>query len=73
MPVTPRRQPPQPHTHLATLTRGLGHSTIQVTLGTYGHLFPNLEESLDHALNSVFEGAKASDPGSTHVVSRFGH
>jgi hypothetical protein len=36
----------------------LGHSTIQVTLGTYGHLFPNLEESLDHALNKVFTTAE---------------
>jgi integrase len=40
----------------ATMER-LGHSTIRVTLGTYGHLFPGLEESLDSALDSVFTSA----------------
>ena len=50
--------------HPRAMMERLGHSTIQVTLGTYGHLFPNLEESLDHALNSVFEGAAAPTPSS---------
>ena len=29
----------------------LGHSTITVTLDTYGHLFPSIEASLDDALD----------------------
>ena len=45
--------------HPRAMMERLGHSTSQVTLGTYGHLFPNLEESLDHALNSVFSEASA--------------
>jgi hypothetical protein len=28
----------------------LGHSSIQVTLGTYGHLFPALDEALTERL-----------------------
>jgi integrase len=44
--------------HPRAMMERLGHSTIQVTLGTYGHLFPNLEESLDHALNTVFTSAE---------------
>lgn len=35
----------------------LGHSTIQVTLGTYGHLFPSLEASLTEALDDVYRTA----------------
>lgn len=46
--------------HPRAMMERLGHSTIQVTLGTYGHLFPNLEESLDHALNAVFADAQPS-------------
>jgi integrase len=44
--------------HPHAMMERLGHSTIQVTLGTYGHLFPNLEESLDHALNNVLTTAE---------------
>jgi hypothetical protein len=49
--------------HPRAMMERLGHSTIQVTLGTYGHLFPNLEESLDHALNEVFTTAQPSPAG----------
>ena len=30
--------------HPRAIMKRLGHSTIQVTLGTYGHLFPNAAE-----------------------------
>jgi integrase len=43
--------------HPRAMMERLGHSTIQVTLGTYGHLFPGLEESLDWALDAVFTTA----------------
>jgi len=29
----------------------LGHSSVTVTLGTYGHLFPTLDEALTEALD----------------------
>ncbi len=34
----------------------LGHSTINVTLGTYGHLFPTLEKRIDDALADRYRG-----------------
>jgi hypothetical protein len=43
--------------HPRAMMERLGHSTIQVTLGTYGHLFPGLEESLNSALDTVFTTA----------------
>jgi site-specific recombinase XerD len=32
--------------HPRAIMERLGHSSIQVTLGTYGHLFPTLDEAL---------------------------
>lgn len=32
----------------------LGHSTIQITLDCYGHLFPSAEEALATALDAAF-------------------
>ena len=49
--------------HPRAMMERLGHSTIQVTLGTYGHLFPGLEESLDDALNTVFSEARPTPGG----------
>jgi hypothetical protein len=40
----------------------LGHSTIQVTLGTYGHLFPSLEASLTEAMDGVYRRAEPVPP-----------
>jgi integrase len=37
--------------------RRLGHSSIQVTLDTYGHLFPELEEDVTQRLDAVGRAA----------------
>ena len=37
--------------HPRAIMERLGHSTITVTLDTYGHLFPSIEASLDDALD----------------------
>ena len=39
----------------------LGHSTINVTLGTYGHLFPTLEKRIDDALAAGTEAPGAAE------------
>jgi integrase len=39
--------------------RRLGHSSIQVTLHTYGHLFPELEEDETQRLDAVGRAARA--------------
>jgi len=44
--------------HPRAIMERLGHSTIQVTLGTYGHLFPSLEASLTDALDDVCRKAE---------------
>lgn len=36
----------------------MGHSSITVTLGTYGHLLPGLEQALTEALDRVGRGAQ---------------
>ena len=43
--------------HPRAMMERLGHSTINVTLGTYGHLFPNLEQRIDDALGERYRGA----------------
>jgi integrase len=48
--------------HPRAIMERLGHSTIQVTLGTYGHLFPNLEAALTDALDEVYRAAKPARP-----------
>ena len=44
--------------HPRAIMERLGHSTIQVTLGTYGHVFPSLEASLTAALDDVYRSAE---------------
>ena len=49
--------------HPRAMMERLGHSTINVTLGTYGHLLPSLEESLNDALDRVYRSAVPSPSG----------
>jgi integrase len=39
----------------------LGHSSIQITLDRYGHLFPSVEEALADALDAAFTGTKEAN------------
>ena len=40
--------------HPRSIMERLGHSTITVTLDTYGHLFPGLEAKLDGELDALY-------------------
>ena len=40
----------------------MGHSSINVTLGTYGHLFPSIDAQLDDALALRYSGAELPRP-----------
>lgn len=42
--------------HPRAIMERLGHSTIQVTLDTYGHLFPELEASITDGLDAIYRG-----------------
>ena len=46
----------------------MGHSTIQVTLGTYGHLFPNLEAAPTDALDQVYRRAEANPSADIRAI-----
>lgn len=54
--------------HPRAIMERLGHSTIQVTLGTYGHLFPNLEAALTDALDEVYRAAKPARPADVRRI-----
>lgn len=41
--------------HPRAIMERLGHSSITVTLGTYGHLFPGVDEQLGEGLGRLFE------------------
>ena len=56
--------------HPKAIMEWLGHSSIQVTLGTYGHLFPNLEASLVDALDEVYRSAQPIQVATVSSIER---
>jgi len=55
--------------HPRAIMERLGHSSIQVTLGTYGHLFPTLDASLTARLDEAIAAARQEANG-TKVARR---
>jgi integrase len=53
--------------HPKLISARLGHSTIQITLDRYGHLFPSVEKALADALDSAF----AADAPQINVTDLF--
>ena len=53
--------------HPKLIATRLGHSSIQITLDRYSHLFPSLEESLADALDNLFDSTPATQPASNVV------
>lgn len=47
--------------HPRAIMERMGHSTITVTLDTYGHLFPKIDATLDDALDGVYRNAARPD------------
>jgi len=47
--------------HPKAIMERLGHSSINVTLDVYGHLFPSLDEALTDGLEQRLNGALSSD------------
>jgi integrase len=43
--------------HPRAIMERMGHSSIQITLDTYGHLFPGLDEALTDGLETAFRDA----------------
>ena len=43
--------------HPRAIMERMGHSSVQITLDTYGHLFPELDEALTDGLETAFQKA----------------
>ena len=54
--------------HPRAIMERMGHSTINVTLGTYGHLFPAIDAQLDDALAAQWHDS-AEPPSSEDVAN----
>jgi integrase len=46
--------------HPKLISTRLGHSSIQITLDRYGHLFPSVEEALAEKLDLIYEAGQVS-------------
>ena len=46
--------------HPRVVMERLGHSSIQITMNTYGHLFPSEDEATSNRLEQVFQQASAN-------------
>ncbi len=49
--------------HALAIKERLGHSTIEVTLDRYGHLFPQLDEAIAAGLDRTFRDVQKRDAG----------
>ncbi len=59
--------------HPRAIMERLGHSSIQVTLDTYGHLFPGLDEALTDGLETAFRDASSGDARPVRGLSELQH
>jgi len=55
--------------HPKLISARLGHSSVQITLDRYGHLFPSIEEALADALDAAFASAETAPPASPTVLT----
>ena len=53
--------------HPRAIMERMGHSTITVTLDTYGHLLPKIDAALDEALDGMY---RTSEPRLGRVLRR---
>ena len=51
-----------------SVMRRMGHSSIQVTFGVYGHIFPHLEEELTDRLDTVGRNASRTPDASVAML-----
>jgi integrase len=55
--------------HPRAIMERMGHSTITVTLDTYGHLFPKLDAALDEALDGMYRASEARPAAPVRSIS----
>ena len=59
--------------HPRAIMERRGHSSIQITLDTYGHLFPGLDEALTDGLETAFRDASSADARPVRGLSELQH
>jgi integrase len=50
--------------HVKLISARLGHSSVQITLDRYAHLFPSVEEALAEQLDAIYEAGQIAKPAS---------
>jgi hypothetical protein len=59
--------------HLKTVQERMGHTSMQVTLNQYGHLFPSLGRHVAEGLDRVYRGSvPASPPPGPEALPTYG-
>lgn len=56
-------------THPKIVQERLGHSSIQVTLDTYSHMLPNMQEAVAESLESAFKEQQENENSSSEKIS----
>lgn len=51
--------------HAKTISKTLGHSSIQITFDRYGHVFPSVEDAMADALDAAFASGTDQPPMDT--------
>lgn len=57
-------------THPRVVQERLGHSEVGMTLGTYSHVLPDMQEEAARRLDQVFRAAPPGEPGNRTAGSR---
>jgi integrase len=47
--------------HVKLISARLGHSSVQITLDRYAHLFPSVEEALAEQLDALYRAAPQAE------------
>jgi integrase len=53
--------------HPRAIMERMGHSTITVTLDTYGHLLPKVDGALDDAIDAMYQSSKLQRGSVAHI------
>jgi integrase len=56
--------------HPRAIMERMGHSTITVTLDTYGHLLPKIDAALDDAIDNVYQTSRPATAATIHATPR---
>ena len=54
--------------HPRAIMERMGHSTITVTLDTYGHLLPKIDAALDDAMDAMYRGSAPTRPAEVRSI-----